>query len=61
MYGPFDAANDPDGIKKATYLEAMKRHQKKLASMEDDCAKLFGMIMMYLSEESLDVVKKEAT
>jgi hypothetical protein len=33
-YGPFDAAHDLDGLKKATYLEAMKHHQKKLASME---------------------------
>ncbi len=60
-YGPFDTANDPDGLKKATYLEAMKHHQKKLASMEDDRARLFAMIMMYLSEESLDAVKKEPT
>jgi hypothetical protein len=60
-YGPFDATNDPDGLKKATYLEAMKHHQKKLANMEDDRAKLFAMIMMYLSEESLDAVKKEPT
>ncbi len=59
MYGPFNSANDPDGLKKATYLEAMKHHQKKLASMEDDRAKLFAMIMMYLSEESLDAIKKE--
>ncbi len=58
MYGFFDTANDPDGLNKATYLEAMKHHQKKLASMEDDQAKLFAMIMVYLSEESLDSVKK---
>jgi hypothetical protein len=37
----------------------MKHHQKKLVSMEDDRARLFAMIMMYLSEESLDAVKKE--
>jgi hypothetical protein len=60
-YGPFDATNDPDGLKKATYLEAMKHHQKKLANMEDDHTKLFAMIMMYLSKESLDAVKKEPT
>jgi hypothetical protein len=47
-YGPFDTANDPDGLKKATYLEAMKHHQKKLASMEDDRARPFAMIMMYM-------------
>jgi hypothetical protein len=29
--------------------------------MEDDHAKLFAMIMMYLSEESLDALKKEPT
>jgi hypothetical protein len=61
MYSPFNSTNDPDGLKKATYLEAMKHHQKKIASMEDDHAKLFAMIMMYLSEESLDAVKKEPT
>jgi hypothetical protein len=32
----------------------MKHHQKKVVSMEDDRAKLFAMMMMYLSEESLD-------
>jgi hypothetical protein len=59
---PFDSTNHPDGLKKATYLEAMKHHQKKLASMEDDRAKLFAMIMMYLSKESLDASKvKEIT
>jgi hypothetical protein len=50
-YGPFDSTNDPDGLKKATYIEAMKHHQKKLASMEDDCVELFVMLMMYLSEK----------
>jgi hypothetical protein len=60
-YHHFDATNDPDGLKKATYLEAMKHHQKKLAGMEDDREKLFAMIMMYLNEESLDAVKKEPT
>jgi hypothetical protein len=59
MYGPFDAASNPNGLRKTTYLEAMKHHQKKLASMEDDRAKLFAMIMMYLSEEILDAIKKE--
>ena len=57
--GPFDATNDPDGLKKDNYLEAMKHHQKKLVTMVDNHAKLFVMILMYLSEESLDTVKKE--
>jgi hypothetical protein len=60
-YSPFDSMNDPDGLKKATYLEAIKHYQKKLAGMEDDRAKLFAMIMLYLSEESLDAIKKEPT
>jgi hypothetical protein len=59
MYGSFDSINDPDGLKMATYLEAMKHRQKKLESMEDDRAKLFAIIIMYLSKESLDAVKKE--
>jgi hypothetical protein len=37
----------------------MKYHQKKLGSMEDDCANLFAMIMMHLREESLDAAKRE--
>ncbi len=28
-YSPLDAANDPDGLKRAIYLEAMMHHQKK--------------------------------
>lgn len=39
MYGPFDVTNDPDGIKKAICLEAMKQYQMKQVSMEDDHAK----------------------
>jgi hypothetical protein len=61
IYDPFDSTNDPNGLKKATYLEAMKHQQKKLASMEDDHEKLFVMIMLYLSEERLDAVKKKPT
>jgi hypothetical protein len=49
MYGPFDTTNDPDGLEKATLLEAIKHHQKKLTSMEDNRSKLFAMILMYLS------------
>ncbi len=39
----------------------MKHHQKKLASMEGDRVKPFAMIMMYLSEQSLDAIKKDPT
>lgn len=37
----------------------MKHQPKKLVSTEDDHLKLFALIMMYLSGESLDAVKKE--
>ncbi len=60
-YGPFDSMNDPNGQKNATYLEAMKHHQKKIVSVEADHVKLFVMIMMYLIKGSLDSVKKEPT
>jgi hypothetical protein len=58
-YGSMDPAVDIDGINKATYLEDMKAHRKKIREMEDDRSKLFALIIMYLSEESLDAVKRE--
>jgi hypothetical protein len=52
-YGSLDPAIDIDGMNKATYLKDMTAYQKKIREMEDDCSKLFSLIMMYLSEESL--------
>jgi hypothetical protein len=46
-------------MNKATYLENMKAYREKIREMEDDCSKLFALIIMYLSEESLDAVKRE--
>jgi len=58
-YGSFDPKIDVDGMNKATYLEDMKAYRKKIREMEDDCSKLFTLIIMYLSEGSLDAVKQE--
>ncbi len=59
-YGSFDPAIDVDGMNKVTYLEDMKAYRKKMREMEDDRSKLFALIIMYLSEESLDAVKRES-
>jgi hypothetical protein len=58
-YGSFDPKVDVDGMNKATYLEDMKVYHKKIRKMEDNRSKLFTLIMMYLSEESLDAIKRE--
>ncbi len=47
-------------MNKATYLKDMQAYHKKIREMEDDPSKLFALFMMYLSEESLDAVKREA-
>jgi hypothetical protein len=54
-----DPAIDVDRMNKALYLKEMKVYHKKIREMEHDCSKLFTLIMMYLSEESLDAVKRE--
>jgi hypothetical protein len=59
-YGSFDPAININGMNKATYLKDMKAYQRKIREMEDDCLKLFTLIMMYISEGSLDAVKREA-
>ena len=56
MNGLFELI-DIDGMNKATYLEDMKAYLKKTREMEDDCSKLFALIVMYLSEESFNAVK----
>jgi hypothetical protein len=58
-YGLFDPNVNIDGRNKAMYLEDMKAYRKKIREMEDDRSKLFALIVMYLSEESLDAVKRE--
>jgi hypothetical protein len=58
-YGSIDPAIDAEGMNEATYLEDMKAHEKKIREMEDDRSKLFALIIMYLSKESLDVAKRE--
>ncbi len=60
IYGLFGPATNIDRMNKATYLEGPKAYHKKIREMEDDRLKLFALIMMYLSEESLDAVKRES-
>jgi len=54
----YDFANDPYGLDKALFLEAMKDYRKELHKMHSDRPKLYALIMQYLSEESLDEVKR---
>jgi hypothetical protein len=42
------------------YLEDMKQYRKEVAELKRNGPKLYGMILKYLSDESLDAVQKEA-
>ncbi len=50
---------DPYGLKKANYLEDMKEYRKETLRMKNDRPKLYALILQYLSEESLDEVKRQ--
>jgi hypothetical protein len=51
---------DPDGINRLDYLEDMKQYRKEVAELKRNGPKLYGTILKYLSDESLDAVQKEA-
>ena len=55
----YNLAIDPLGVAKVAYLEDMKEHRREIIKMHQDCPKLYGLILQYLSEESLDEVKHE--
>ena len=57
----YDFVNDPCGLNKALFMEAVKDHRKELIKMNADWPKLYALIMQYLSDESLDEVKRVAT
>jgi len=50
--------DDPDGINKLDYLKDMKRYRKEVAELKRDGPKLYGLILKYLSDESLDAIQK---
>jgi len=54
----YDFVNDPYGLSKALFMEAMKDYRKEIAKMVADRPKLYALILQYLSEESLDEVKR---
>jgi hypothetical protein len=55
----YDFQNDPDGLNKMAYLEDRKEYHKEIKAMEKDWPKLYALILQYLSEESLEEVKRE--
>jgi len=50
---------DPDGIDKALYLEELKLYHRKMEECERNGPKLYGLILQYLSNESLDAIKRD--
>ncbi len=45
---------DPDGLDRAIYLEELKKYNRRLEEYEKNAPKLFGLILQYLSDESLE-------
>jgi len=54
----YDLVNDTYGINRATFMEDLKESRKELLKMHADRPKLYALIMQYLSEESLDEIKR---
>jgi hypothetical protein len=55
----YDFVNDPWGINHATFLEHQKQYMKHWEDMLSDRARLYALIMQYLSPESLVEVKRQ--
>jgi len=55
----YDLDDDPYGVNKATYLEDIKKHRKELLKIKQETPKLYGLILQYLSEESLDEINRK--
>ena len=51
--------DDEDGLNKLDYMEDMKQYRKEVAKFREDGPKLYGVILKYLSDESLDAIQKE--
>ncbi len=54
----YNLTNDPTGLNQTEYLEDMKEYRKKIKAMEKDRPKLYALILQYLSEESIEEVKR---
>jgi len=54
----YDFVNDPMGVKKAAYLEDMKEYRKEIMKMRNERPKLYALILQYLSDESLEEIKR---
>jgi hypothetical protein len=50
---------DPDGLVCAIYLEELKKYNHRLEEYEKNAPRLFGLILQYLSNKSLEAVKKD--
>jgi len=57
----YDLVNDPYGVNKTTYLEDMKEYRKEMIKMRNERPKLYALILQYLSEESLEEIKRSDT
>jgi len=55
----YDLDDDQYGINKARYIEDLKDYRKEINEYKRDRPKLYGLIIQYLSEESLDEVKRQ--
>jgi hypothetical protein len=55
-----DATNPNARLEELKYIEDIKVHRKKVTDMERDMPKLYAFILKYLSDESLEAVKKDA-
>jgi hypothetical protein len=51
---------DLDGIDHMLFLEDLKKYNGKLEEYEKNVPKLYRWILQYLSNESLEAVKKDA-
>jgi len=58
MSTDYDFVNDPMGMNKAAYLEDMKEYRKELMKMRNERPKLYALILQYLSDESLEEIKR---
>ena len=47
------------GINKARFIEDLKDYRKQINKLKDDHPKLYGLITQFLSQESLDEVKRQ--
>ena len=55
----YNLTNDLQGINKAKYIEYLKEYRKEMSKLNENGPKLYGLINHYLSEESLDKIKRQ--